>query len=756
MSFIDKYNSGTWRIESLLGEGSCGKVYKISKEEFGHKSYAALKVIPVPHSSSELSQLMSEGLAGDSLNSHLSAMAEDIMREIRFVQEFKGTANIVSCEDHEVVAKEDEPGYNILMRMELLESLETLLKTRSFGEDDAIAVGADICHALELLAKNGSVHMDVKPENIFFSKHGSYKLGDFGIARQIDRASSMSKRGTLNYMAPEVFKRLEYGTSSDLYSLGLILYRILNNGRMPFVPASASALAPSDQDKLFERRMSGEPLPPLVFASPELSEVILKACAFDQESRFKTALEMRMALEACKPREIVLPPEPKSEPVSESKPVLDPKPVPNPKPVLEPKPVPEPRPVPKPLPVSQPRPVSEPLPAPESKSPHGVPNGTALVSNNPSPNGAKSSFEITWDPEPKVSSNPKSAKSQLMLLIGMILTFLTVSAIIVLPGINGFSANASVDVAPLPTAYAPTPTATPSPIPQKEYIEINGRQYRTTIDSITLSYEQLTDDDLSNLKLLTNLREILLPNSSIKDLGPISNLTNLTTLFLTGNNISDISPLANLNNLTQLYIGNNPIADISPIFTLDKLDTLDLDLIQNISDYSFLSKFSSLRSLSLNEAAISDILFVSEIANMEVLCLNNNQIDDISPLSNLSNMDWLELSCNQITDISPLSNLSILDWLVLKNNQITDVSPLSNLSNLSVLKLQNNQITDISPLSNLTNLSTLNLENNQIQDVSYLANLTNLRALFLNGNPISQAQLSALKSALPNCMIDFE
>ncbi|MDR1642559.1 MAG: leucine-rich repeat domain-containing protein [Clostridiales bacterium] len=762
MSFIDKYDSGTWRIESLLGEGAYGKVYKVSKEEYGYKSYAALKVIPVPHSSSEIGQLMSEGLSGDSLNSCISAMVEDITREIKFVQEFKGTANIVSCEDYEVVAKEDEPGCNILIRMELLESLETLQQTRSFGEDDAIAVGADICQALELLDKNGSVHRDVKPENIFFSKHGSYKLGDFGIARQIDRTSSgMSMRGTLNYMAPEVFKRLEYGTSVDLYSLGLVLYRILNNGRMPFVPAQVAPLTQSERDKLFERRMSGEPLPPPAFASPELSRVILKACAFDRENRFKTALEMRMALEACKPREIVLPPEPNPEP----------------------KPVPDPRPVPDPLP------------------PYDDPNGTVPVSGDSGSKGGKSSVEITLNPARKVDEDApsygrsvrKPVKSQRMRLIGMVLAILTVFAIIVLR-INGSSVDASANGTPLPTAKTanvPTPTAKPSATPaptatpspslsqeeyqekyqdeyQDEYIKIKGQPFYTTIDSIDLYGKRLTDADLSGLKFLTNLSMIYMPSNDIKDLKPFSGLSNLSILVLSCNEISDITPISNLTNLNHLdlsennvtdislvanfknlydfSIGANPVTDYSPISKLTKLIKLNLSGAQNITDLSFISNLTSLHTLYLGGTAISDTRFLSELTNMDLLWMNGNKIKDITHLSNLSKLTSLGLSGNQITDISPLSNLTNLDSLSLSDNQITDISPLSNLSNLLVLYLDDNQITDITPLSNLSSMEMLVLRNNQITDISPLSNLSNLHYLNLDGNQITDINLSNLSN----------
>lgn len=76
-----------------------------------------------------------------------------------------------------------------------------------------IRLGIDICKALELCQKYNVIHRDIKPENIFVSGSGDFKLGDFGIARTIERASSgLSKKGTYNYMAPEVYR----GKSMDL------------------------------------------------------------------------------------------------------------------------------------------------------------------------------------------------------------------------------------------------------------------------------------------------------------------------------------------------------------------------------------------------------------------------------------------------------------------------------------------------------------------------------------------------------------
>ncbi|MDR2751213.1 MAG: serine/threonine protein kinase, partial [Clostridiales bacterium] len=298
MGLLDKYEDGLWHIESEIGKGSFGQVYLISKVEYGFKSYSALKVIPVPQSNSEIGQMQSEGMDDASISEYIGEMVHDIMHEIRFVHQFRGTSNIVCYEDYRVIEKEDGPGVNILIRMEVLESVEKIMVSKNLSEPDAIKLGIDICKALELLAKNKTIHRDIKPDNILLSKHGDYKLADFGIAREIDRTTSgMSKKGTYNYMAPEVFKGLDYGASVDLYSLGMVLYRIVNNNRLPFLPVHSPRITLKDREDSLGKRMKGEPLPLPVNASPELSAVILKACAYDRMQRYQSATEMRAALE---------------------------------------------------------------------------------------------------------------------------------------------------------------------------------------------------------------------------------------------------------------------------------------------------------------------------------------------------------------------------------------------------------------------------------------------------------------------------
>jgi serine/threonine protein kinase len=85
MEFIERYDNGLWRIESLIGEGSFGKVYKISKEEHGYVSASALKVMSVPYSSEWLYQRISEGMDEGSISQYLDNALRDIMNEIKFL-----------------------------------------------------------------------------------------------------------------------------------------------------------------------------------------------------------------------------------------------------------------------------------------------------------------------------------------------------------------------------------------------------------------------------------------------------------------------------------------------------------------------------------------------------------------------------------------------------------------------------------------------------------------------------------------------
>ena len=288
-----------WNITRLLGEGSYGKVFEIERSEFGQTYRAALKVITVPQSSAEVRSVISEGMSVSQAEAYFHGIVEELMHEFSIMFKLKGTANIVSCEDLRVLEHPDGIGWDILIRMELLHPLLPYVYQHPMARRDIIKLGIDICKALELCQRYNIIHRDIKPENIFISDNGDYKLGDFGIARTIERTTSgLSKKGTYSYMAPEVYIGKKYGFSVDTYSLGLVLYRMLNKNRGPFLPQPPEAITYDNREQALARRMSGEPLPRPFYGEGRLGEIVLKACAFDPKDRYSSPQQLRQELEA--------------------------------------------------------------------------------------------------------------------------------------------------------------------------------------------------------------------------------------------------------------------------------------------------------------------------------------------------------------------------------------------------------------------------------------------------------------------------
>ena len=100
------------------------------------------------------------------------------------------------------------------------------------------------------------------------------------------------KIGTYKYMAPEVYNNQPYGESADVYSLGLVLYWLLNERRAPFLPAAPAKITINMDSEARARRFTGEQLPSPVHGSEKFKKIVLKACAFKPEDRYHTAEEM--------------------------------------------------------------------------------------------------------------------------------------------------------------------------------------------------------------------------------------------------------------------------------------------------------------------------------------------------------------------------------------------------------------------------------------------------------------------------------
>lgn len=262
-----------WQIDCCIGKGSIGSVYEAHHRGHGPLYKSAIKVIS--------SDLVYSMITEEDPKDHTVLNGSyKIDQELTHMVELRGTGYIVDYEDHEQVTYSDG-SWGIIIRMELLEPLPNILHTKVMSSDEAIKIGIDICKALEFCSKSNIIHCDVKPSNIYVTKWGGYKLGDFSASVRSGNNQAHDRIGTLKYMAPEVYQGKPFSPSIDTYSLGLVLYELLrgNPGR-------------AYEQKAFLSRLSGEPLHPIPGIDKKLESIIFKACAFDPNDRYSTPTEM--------------------------------------------------------------------------------------------------------------------------------------------------------------------------------------------------------------------------------------------------------------------------------------------------------------------------------------------------------------------------------------------------------------------------------------------------------------------------------
>ncbi|MBQ6622639.1 MAG: protein kinase [Mogibacterium sp.] len=304
---MDRYYSryepifGAWYITDEIGSGGEGQLFRIRRVDArGREYFSALKAISVPSGGeAEIESLMAGGLSRQEAEDFFEKTITESMQEFDFLAKLKGNSHIVSYEDHEIYKRTDSFGWDILIRMEELKPLVKHSIEHPLSPREVAVMGADICRGLLFCRKYNVVHRDIKPENIFVAPSGDYKLGDFGIARIIEntQVTNLSRKGTYGYMAPEIYWGRPYGPAVDIYSLGLVMYRYLNNGRDPFMTPYPEPLERADRDNAFLKRVQNPDVPPPQNGPEDLKRIVLRAVALDAGDRYASPQEMLRDLE---------------------------------------------------------------------------------------------------------------------------------------------------------------------------------------------------------------------------------------------------------------------------------------------------------------------------------------------------------------------------------------------------------------------------------------------------------------------------
>ncbi len=253
---------GKYRITGFLGQGGMALVFR-GKQPGGEE--VAIKVLPAAQA------------------------ASDEASRVRFRREIEVARTL----DHPNLVKVLDAGEEkatLYYVMELVQgtALDKYLETVGLPPfDHAVHVVKGVCRGLAYLHEQGLVHRDLKPGNIFLMGDPPEAiLGDFGLLKPLgadDLTQTNERVGTPAYMSPEQFKGLELGPGSDIYQLGVLLYRLLA-GRVPFMDPNFFKLGVMHMTKVPPRPRSVNPGIP-----PELEEAILRCLEKAPEARYPDA-----------------------------------------------------------------------------------------------------------------------------------------------------------------------------------------------------------------------------------------------------------------------------------------------------------------------------------------------------------------------------------------------------------------------------------------------------------------------------------
>lgn len=241
----------------------------------------------MPKDPEDIRAMLKNGYSADGLADRYRTDMEQITREYGLMAKLKGNANVVYCDDLYCEKAQDGIGWTIYIKMELLTPLSDALGNY-ISELETVKLGMDLCKVLSACKEHGILHRDIKPGNIMVARDGNYKLGDFGVAKTAEITSGGTKTGTYGYMAPEVYNNRPYGTLVDIYSLGMVMYWMLNERCGPFLPLPPTVPSAMELEEAKQRRFDGDPLPAPAHGSEALKRIVLKACAYDPVDRYQT------------------------------------------------------------------------------------------------------------------------------------------------------------------------------------------------------------------------------------------------------------------------------------------------------------------------------------------------------------------------------------------------------------------------------------------------------------------------------------
>ncbi|MGN1432770.1 MAG: YARHG domain-containing protein [Ruminococcus sp.] len=259
----------SWKIISRLPDDNGNEIYKVSKKDFDGTVISALLRYVV--------------IKNDDYNIENTDFIND---EASFLKTVSQTGYCFNYLDIFVNNSPAKKKIEFFIITEDLKSLSEVMKSKDFSESEVIDFGIQMSAILEKLESRNIFHGNINPDNIYVTFDGKYKLGGF--------SDFESKIEDMSFIAPEIFKKENADFTTDIYSLGLIMYSMSNGGTIPFESNEIS------RDDAIKIRFDGKAVTAPKNGSEKLKSVIVIACQPNNDNRWKNAGNIKNALTSIK------------------------------------------------------------------------------------------------------------------------------------------------------------------------------------------------------------------------------------------------------------------------------------------------------------------------------------------------------------------------------------------------------------------------------------------------------------------------
>jgi serine/threonine-protein kinase len=236
----------------------------------------------------------------------------DLKAVERFRREARAAASLVHSNAVTIFDFFEESGqYYLVMEYIHGPTLKQLIgQRRNLHPYETLEIACQVCSVLQIAHNRGFIHRDIKPQNIMLASSGAsinnavgagnllVKLTDFGIVRVAEEAGLTNSGivlGTADYLSPEQARGEKLTASSDLYSLGVVMFEMLT-GRPPFAGPTAVSIA---MQHASTNPPAMQQVNPAVSIPATVEQIVMKTLEKEPEDRFLSASEMRRALRYC-------------------------------------------------------------------------------------------------------------------------------------------------------------------------------------------------------------------------------------------------------------------------------------------------------------------------------------------------------------------------------------------------------------------------------------------------------------------------